>query len=234
MTEWKRKRFWTEAAVQAEDDGFTVALDGRVVQTPAKTPLHLPTRAMAEAVAQEWDAQEGEIDPLSMPVTRSANAALDKVVPQSDEVIAMLAEYGDADLLCYRAEAPAELVRRQAEAWDPALDWAAETYGARLIPVQGVLHRPQDARVLARLRAPLEAMSAFRIAAMHDLISLSGSLVLGLAASEGWRDPEAVWRLSRLDEDWQEEQWGIDEEAAAQAAHKRAAFLHAKRFFDLA
>lgn len=235
MSEWKRKRFWTDATVVDADDGtgFAVALDARRVKTPAKASLILPTRAMAEAVAAEWAAQEGEIDPLSMPVTRSANAAIDKVAHQHAEVADMLAAYGDADLLCYRADGPDTLVHRQAEAWDPPLDWAAETYQARLTPVTGVVHRPQDPEALARLAAPVHRMSAFQLAGLHDLVSLSGSLVLGLAAAEGWRDADAIWRLSRLDEDWQAEQWGRDDEADAQAEIKRQAFLHAKRFLDL-
>lgn len=234
MSEWKSKRFWTQAAVCETAQGFAVALDGRPVKTPAKAPLVLPSRTMADAVAAEWDAQEDEIAPLTMPVTRSANAAIDKVTRQRDEVIAMLADYGDADLLCYRADSPERLARRQAESWDPALDWAAATYGARLAPHVGVLHQPQEADALNRLAAPLNAMTAFQLTALHDLVSLSGSLVLGLAASAGWQEADAIWRMSRLDEIWQQEQWGADDEAAAQAEHKRQAFLHAKRFFDMA
>lgn len=234
MSEWKRKRFWKETAVIEEEGGFAVALDCRKVKTPAKAPLVLPSRAMAEAVAAEWDAQEGEIDPTSMPCTRSANAAIDKVARQQAEVADMLAAYGDADLLCYRAESPETLVQRQAETWDPALEWAAETYGARLLPCAGVVHQPQDGGALKRLSAEVHAMSPFQLAALHDLVSLSGSLVLGLAAAAGWREAEEIWQMSRLDELWQEEQWGRDEEAAAQAEHKRQAFLHAKRFFDMA
>lgn len=232
MSEWKQKRFWTEVSVQEDEDGYAVALDGRLIKTPAKTPLILPGRAMAEAVAEEWAAQEGVIDPLSMPFTRSANAAIDKVRTQHAEVADMLADYGDSDLLCYRADNPQELVTRQAEAWDPALDWAESALGVRLEPRSGVIHRPQAPENLERLRAQVHALDAFRLAAFHDLVSLSGSLVLGFAAAQGWRDAETLWQMSRLDELWQEEQWGPDDEAAAVEAHKRAAFLHAKAFHD--
>ena len=133
MTGWKRKRFWKQARVVADGDGFAVELDGRPVRTPAKAALRLPGRAMAQAIAAEWDAQEDEIAPATMPFTRTANAAIDKVTPQRAEVAAMLAAYGDSDLLCYRADRPAELVRRQAESWDPALDWAATALGARRV-----------------------------------------------------------------------------------------------------
>ena len=234
MSEWKQNRFWTDVTVETDEGGYIVALDGRRLKTPAKAPLTLPSRAMAEAVAAEWAAQEGEVDPRSMPFTRSANAAIDKVRPQHAEVADMLAEYGDSDLLCYRADSPQELVARQAEAWDPALDWAENALGARLETRTGVIHKPQSRAALERLRGQVHALNAFQLAAFHDLVSLSGSLVLGFAAAQGWRDAETIWELSRLDERWQEELWGVDEEAAAAEAHKRAGFLHARRFYDFA
>jgi len=234
MSEWKRKRFWDEASVAEAEGGFTVLLDGRAVRTPAKAALILPTRQMAEAVAAEWAAQEGEIDPGSMPFTRSANAAIDKVRPQQAEVAGMLADYGDSDLLCYRADAPQQLVDRQAEAWDPALDWAETALGVRLAPRVGIMHQPQDAVGQARLRAQVYALDPFQLAAFHDLVSLTGSLILGFAAAQNWRDADTIWQMSRLDELWQEEQWGQDEEAQAAAELKRGAFLHAKKFFDFA
>lgn len=235
MSEWKLKRFWTEAAPAEpdEDGGIAVLLDGRPVNTPAKARLQVPTRAMAEAIAAEWNAQEGNIDPTAMQMTRAANAAIDKVAHQRAEVADMLAAYGDSDLLCYRADAPEELVRRQAEAWDPPLQWAEATLNARLDVHIGVIHAPQPAEALRRLAREVHAMSAFQLAGFHDLVSLSGSLVLGLAAARGWREAGEIWQLSRLDEIWQEEQWGHDEEAAEAADIKRRAFLDAKRFFDL-
>jgi len=234
MSEWKQKRFWTDVSVEDDDGGYAVALDGRRIKTPAKAALTLPSRPMAEAVAEEWAAQEDEIDPRTMPFTRSANAAIDKVRSQHAEVADMLAAYGDSDLLCYRADSPQGLVERQAEAWDPALDWAEQALGARLEPRTGVIHAPQTPEVLERLRVQVHALDEFRLAAFHDLVSLSGSLVLGFAAAQGWRDAEALWQLSRLDERWQEELWGVDDEAAAVEALKRAAFLHAKKFYDFA
>uniref|UniRef100_UPI003B5200D2 ATP12 family chaperone protein n=1 Tax=Roseovarius indicus TaxID=540747 RepID=UPI003B5200D2 len=234
MSEWKAKRFWKEAQVVEAEGGFAVELDGRPVRTPLKSAMTLPSRAMAEAVAAEWDAQEGEIKPVSMPVTRAANAAIDKVTRQHGEVAEMLAAYGDSDLLCYRADSPQELVERQAEAWDPLLDWADATFGARLIPVEGLMHAPQNPRALERLAAPVHAMDAFRLTAFHDLVGISGSLVIGLAAIHEVKDIGTLWRLSRIDETWQEEQWGIDEDARAQAAMKESDFYAAKRFHDLA
>lgn len=233
MSDWKPKRFWTASAVVEIEGGHTVELDGRRVKTPAKAALVLPTRAMAEAVAAEWDAQEKEVNPATMPFTRSANAALDKVRHQHGEVADMLADYGDSDLLCYRATHPETLQIRQVEAWDPALDWAAEALGARLVPRAGVVHQPQMAEALTVLRARVHALGPFQLAAFHDLVSLSGSLILGFAAAQNWRKPEEIWRISRLDELWQIEQWGHDDEADAAARVKQDAFLHAKRFYDL-
>lgn len=235
MSEWKLKRFWKAAGADTDpgEVGYRVLLDGRPVRTPAKALLAAPTRAMALAIAAEWDAQEAEIDPTTMPMTRAANAAIDKVAVQRAEVADMLAAYGDSDLLCYRAEAPEELVARQAEAWDPALDWAAAELGARLEVFVGVIHAPQPPEALARLAREVHGLTAFQLAAFHDLVSLSGSLVLGLAAARGWREADALWAMSRIDETWQEEQWGYDEEAAEAAEVKARAFLDAKRFFDL-
>ena len=175
MSDWKAKRFWKETVVEPLDEGFEVRLDGRPVKTPAKRALVVPTQAMAEVVAAEWDAQEGEINPHLMPATKTANAAIDKVATQFAEVADMLADYGDADLLCYRAERPDALVARQNDLWDPMLEWGAETLGARLVARAGVMHVPQDAAELEKLRAHTHALTAFEFAAFHDLVSLSGS-----------------------------------------------------------
>ncbi|WP_282171065.1 ATP12 family chaperone protein [Ruegeria atlantica] len=233
MSDWKPKRFWTASTVVQAEDGYTVELDGRRVKTPAKAALILPTQAMADAVAAEWDAQEKEVDPTLMPFTRSANAAIDKVRHQHAEVADMLADYGDSDLLCYRATYPQTLQQRQADQWDPALDWAAETLAARLVPVVGVLHQPQSAEALSTLRGRVHEFNDFQLAAFHDLVSLSGSLVLGFAAAMDWRAADEIWDISRLDEAWQTEQWGHDDEAHAVAEIKKSAFLHAKRFIEI-
>jgi chaperone required for assembly of F1-ATPase len=233
MTGWTAKRFWKEARVAEAEGGFTVHLDARPVKTPAKAALIVPTRALAEAIAAEWDAQPEKIDPRTMPVTRTANSAIDKVRVQQAEVTALLAAYGESDHLCYRAAGPEALVARQVAAWDPLLDWAAAALGARLIAGQGVMHVAQDQQAVARLHSAVAAFDPFRLAAVHDLISLSGSLVLALAVTRGHMNPEDAWILSRIDEDWQAEQWGADDEATAHANIKRAAFLDAARFYQL-
>ncbi len=232
MSVWKAKRFWKEAVPTAADGGYSVLLDGRPVRTPAKAPLVVPTLALAEAIAEEWQAQEGEIDPRNMPLTRSANSAIDKVRPQFDEVAAMLASYGETDLVCYRATGPAPLVARQADAWDPLLKWM-HGQGVALHQARGIVHVPQPAESIALLRKRVFVLSEFELAALHDLVAISGSLVIGLAAMEGWAEGEALWSLSRVDEDYQEELWGRDEEAAEAAELKRQDFLQALRFLAL-
>ncbi len=233
MSEWKQKRFWKEAKPVEVEGGFSVHLDGRGLKTPAKVALTLPSLEMAKAIAVEWDAQAEGINPETMPYTRSANAAIDKVANQHAEVADMLADYGDSDLLCYRADSPQELVTRQAEQWDPALSWAEEVFGVRLETRQGLLHSRQDPAALKVLRQAVHGLDNFRLAAFHDLVSMSGSLVLGFATAQNWRTADDIWQISRLDETWQEEQWGVDEEAQETAGLKRTAFLHAKSFYDI-
>ncbi len=233
MSEWVARRFWTRARVEEAPGGHEVRLDERVLRTPLRSALLLPTAAMAKAIAAEWDAAGERIDPLAMPVTRSANSAVDKVAPQRAEIADLLGEYGATDLLCYRAEGPEALVRRQAAAWDPLLDWAEEACGAGLETTVGVMPIAQDAAALARLRAPLEAADAFALTALHDLVSISGSLVIALAVSDGALTAAEAWEASCLDEAWQLEIWGADDEAAAHAARRRRDLLHAARFLDL-
>lgn len=233
MSNWKAKRFWKTASVAPEGTGFAVLLDARPVRTPAKTALLLPTRELAELIAAEWDAQSGEVRPDTMPATRMANSAIDKVRPQFAEVAEMLAEYAGSDLLCYRAEAPEALIARQAAGWDPLLDWAANTHAAPLIVTKGVVHVAQPADSLATLRAALFDQTEFQLAALHDLIAITGSLVLGLAVAEGRIDAEEAFDLSRIDEHWQAEQWGTDEDAAEIEAAKRQALIEAARFHQL-
>jgi chaperone required for assembly of F1-ATPase len=233
VSAWTAKRFWTTATVIAAEGGFTVQLDAKAVRTPLKAPLILPTRALAEAVAAEWQAQVGTVNPETMPFTRTANSAIDKVAPQFAEVAAMLAAYGDSDLLCYRAEEPPELVAIQAQHWDPLLGWAATDLGAPLVSVAGVMHIDQPADSLTGLRRLVDGLTPFQLAAFHDLVAISGSLILALAVIRHRVTAEAAWGLSRVDEDWQISLWGEDEEAADLAASKRAAFVQADRFYGL-
>jgi chaperone required for assembly of F1-ATPase len=233
VSQWATKRFWTTTSVVAEGNGFAIRLDARTVKTPLKQPLVVPTQAMAQAIADEWQAQTGRVNPEVMPFTRSANSAIDKVTVQFSEVVDMLAAYGGTDLLCYRAEWPPALTAQQQASWDPLLDWAHATYGARLRTTHGVVHVAQDAAALAQLHAQVAAFTPFQLTAFHDLVAISGSLILALAVTAGKLSPDMAWTLSRIDEDWQIAQWGEDEEAAAFAATRHAALQHAGRFYAL-
>ncbi len=230
---WAPRRFWTAAEAAEAEGGFAVLLDGRPLRTPGKAPFLLPGRPLAEAVAAEWQAQEGVVRPDSMPLTRAANTAIDRVRPQRPAVEAEIARFGETDLLCYRAAAPAGLVAAQAAAWDPLLDWAAEALGARLHPVTGVIPAPQPEASLAALRRQLGRFDAFGLVALHELVALSGSLVIGLAAEAGREPPATLWERAHVDEAWQVAQWGEDAEAEATMARRRQEFLTAVRFLAL-
>jgi chaperone required for assembly of F1-ATPase len=227
------KRFWAEVRVEPAPGGHVLRLDRRELRTPAGRHCLLPTRALAEAVAEEWRAQEREIDPLAMPLTRAANAAIDRVMPDPDRVAAEIAAYGESDLVCYRAPHPEGLRRREAEAWDPLVGWAAEALGAPLLLAEGVMHVAQPPRSLARLRAAVEAHGPWELTALHELVTLAGSLVIGLAVSHGRLDPAAAWAASRIDEDWNIAEWGEDAEAAAVAERRRQDFAAAARLLAL-
>ena len=233
MSQWAAKRFWTTTSVVAEDTGYGIRLDARTVKTPAKQPLIVPTEAMAMVIADEWQAQTGRVNPETMPVTRSANSAIDKVTPQFDAVVALTAAYGASDLLCYRAERPAELVGLQAQQWDPLLAWATARYGIDLHVTIGVMHIDQPEHAVATLHAAVACLTPFQLTAFHDIVALTGSLVLALGVTHGTLTVDQAWTLSRVDEDWQISLWGADDAAAALAAFRHAALQHAGRFYAL-
>lgn len=229
----KAKRFWKEASVDAHEDGYSVLLDGRPVRTPSKTLLVLPTHAMAAAIASEWNAVEDEINPEVMPVTRAANSALDKVIPKFDAIVDMLAEYGGTDLLCYRSVSPQALQDRQAVAWDPILAWAKDAFDAPLLVTTGVMPVLQPQKSLDALRDAIAGYDAFELAAVHDLITLPGSLIVGLAVANDHLTPKQAWDISHIDEAWQDEVWGADDSATQALSVKKDAFFAAKDFLNL-
>ncbi len=233
MSEWAAKRFWTAAEAVPVSGGFAVQLDGRAVRTPAKAPLVLPGAALAGAIAAEWAEQGEQIAPETMPLTRAANSAIDKVTPQRGAVVDMLAQYGETDLLCYRAEGPESLVAEQHARWDPPLDWAAEAFRAPLIRIEGVIPQDQPADSVARLRAEVDAMEPFALTAFHDLVVFSGSLILALAVRDDRMPVAEAAEVAELDAIWQERLWGTDEEAAEVRARKAAALADADRFLRL-
>jgi chaperone required for assembly of F1-ATPase len=227
------KRFYEKASAAAQAGGVAILLDGRPVKTPARAALAVPTEELAEAIAAEWNAQGEEIDPRTMPLTGLANAAIDRVAPDPEAFAVSLARYGESDLLCYRAEGPAPLVRRQAEAWEPLLDWARRRYGVALETTSGILHRAQPAETVARLADEAAARDPFRLAALSPLVTISGSLIVALALAEGEIGLERAWAAANLDEIWQAEQWGEDPLAAAAIESRRREFDAAYRFLTL-
>jgi chaperone required for assembly of F1-ATPase len=233
MISGPRRRFWHAATVQAAEHGYAVMLDLRPLSTPAKAPLVVPSRALAEAIAAEWRALGDEVRPDRLPLTRYVNSAIDGVAARRDEVAKSLAEYGGTDLLCYRADAPRELARRQAAAWDEWLAWAASELSAPLVTVAGVMHHAQPGGSLAALSAEIARHDAFELTALSELVTLSGSLLLGLAVSRGALSAEAAWQLAQIDEMWQAEQWGRDAEAEAASERRRQDFLRAEAFLQM-
>lgn len=218
------KRFYGEATAARRGSAFAVLLDGRPVKTPGKAPLQLPTLAFAKAVAREWASQIDTIDPLTMPLTRLSNTAIDGVRGREDLVRADIVKYAGTDLLCYRAVGPAGLVAAQARHWDPVLAWVATRLGAAFSVTAGIIAVGQDAALLAALDRALAPLDPFELAAAHVMTTLLGSAVLALALLEGGITPESAWAAAHVDEDWQFAQWGEDHEAAERRRHRRADF----------
>jgi len=228
-----RKRFYEQAASRATDDGFVVELDGRPIKTPGRAILNAPTAELGEAIAEEWNAQETHIVPETMLVTKLANTALDRVGPRKDEVVEEIAAFGGSDLLCYRAEDPESLVARQSEQWDSLLDWLDRQYQARLELASGVIFKEQPPETLARLNKVVSARSAFELAGLHQAVSLCGSLVLGLALLEFHVTADQAHDLAHLDEAWQAERWGWDEEAQARLEERRKMLKATAKYLEL-
>ena len=224
------KRFWINVTL---DEGRAVSLDGKPVRTPGRVPLALPTEALAEAVAGEWRTVEGEIDPRAMPLTGLANAAIDRVGADPALFARGLAVYAESDLLCYRADAPDDLVARQQAAWDPLLDWARARYDVHLETATGILHRAQPAATLTRLGEAIATRDAFALAALSPIVTIGGSLIAALALAENTATPEQVWDAITLDEDYQAERWGRDPLAAAGIEARRRDFDAGVRMLEL-
>jgi len=215
------KRAYREARVASAEGGWRILLDARILQTPARASLLLPTRGLAEAVAAEWAAQKETIVPASMPLMRLAATAIDRVEPQRDKIIDEVAGYAETDLVCYRAERPADLVARQHAVWQPLVDWATLHFDAPLLIATGVLPRRQPPEVLAAIRRAVAARDTLPLTGLHAATTACGSVVVGLALAEGRLDVEGAWQAAQLDETYQIEQWGEDPEATARRAELR-------------
>ena len=219
----RRKRFYTTAGITSAPDGFGIVLDDKPIRTPSGRPLLAPTREIAEAIAAEWAAQTDIINPMTMPLTRLANSVIEAVADRVEAVVDDVAKYFESDLLFYRAGHPDSLVEREARHWDPVVFWAAETLGAHFILAEGIMHvrQPDQAVAAARSALPLEP---WRIAALHVVTTLTGSALLALALLHGRLDEDQVWSAAHVDEDWNSEQWGVDEEVTARRAARLTDF----------
>jgi chaperone required for assembly of F1-ATPase len=230
------KRFYKAASASASpgvDGGYTVLLDSKAVKTPRRALLSLPNLPLAEAVAEEWRGQGEELDTQTMPLTRLAFAAIDVATPERESVGKQVLEYAKHDLLCYRAEEPPELVIRQAHAWDPLLDWAAETYGARLKVGSGITHVPQPHAAILELELAVARFDAFALAALHTATTITGSLILALALAEEEVNAEEAFTAATLDETFQAERWGRDAEAEQRRSRLHGELGAAERFLRL-
>jgi chaperone required for assembly of F1-ATPase len=219
----QRKRFYKAAGVTEAEGGFGITLDGKPVRTPSGHPLTAPTREIADGMAAEWNAQVELINPLTMPLTRFANSVGEGVVGRVDAVADDIAKYLGSDLLFYRAAHPEALVAREAASWDPVLFWAADTLGAHFILAEGIVHVRQPEAAIAAARAALPR-DPWSVAALHVVTTLTGSVLLALALKHGLLDPDQVWSAAHVDEDWNSEKWGIDEEVAARRAARLVDF----------
>ena len=227
------KRFYKNAAAASVDGGCSVELDARPIKTPAGRLLVLPTRALADAVAAEWNAQGDDIDPKSMKLMPLCGTALDRVPEVRDGLIEGLLRYATTDLLCHRAAHPADLARRHVEVWQPLLDWASDALGARLLPTEGIIAVEQPLEALAAFKAHLERFDDWTLTALGELVGISGSLVLGLAMVKGRLDAAQAFDVFMVDEDHQRELWGDDFEASKRRENVRADLAAAYWFWQL-
>jgi chaperone required for assembly of F1-ATPase len=227
------KRFWKSAVAVREGGGWTVQLDGRPLKSPMREALVVPTEALARAIADEWNGVEDRIDPRSMPLTGLANAAIDRVRPDTVAFAAGLAIYAEADLTCYRAERPRQLVERQKQSWDSLLGWARRRFDVDFRVTNGLVHVEQHEATVARLSQAVAAVDEFRLAGLSPLVTIGGSLLAALALFEGEVSAEDAWNAVTIDERWQLEQWGADAEAEQRLENRRRDFLAAARFLEL-
>ena len=224
------KKFYEQVSVAEGKAGFEVRLDGKPVLTPKKAVLAVPAKILAGAIAEEWMEQEETVDPETLPLTRLANTALDVTAAEREKVEGELAAFARHDLLCYRAEAPADLAEKEMKMWDSYLGWARETFGIALATTAGITPLEQDAKAITALEALLSRQSPFMLTALHNATTLLGSVILALALAEGFRKPDDIWRAAHVDEDYQTAKWGKDADAEKVRAARHDLFTAVTRF----
>ena len=227
------KRFWKQAEAVERDGGWGVELDGKPLRTPARDLLTVPTKALAEAIASEWNEVGDKIDPGTLPLTGLANAAVDRVAPHKDAFAKGIARYAEADLACYRAEGPSALVARQTESWDSLISWGRRRFDVDFRTTSGVAHVDQPAATVDQLRHAVAALDPFRLAGLSPLVTIGGSLLAALGVLEGALMPDQAWDSVTIDDRWQLDQWGSDAEAEAALDDRRRDFMAAARFLEL-
>ena len=227
------KRFYKDVAVVDGEGGWRVTLDGKTMRTPAKGDFVVPTRPLADAVAEEWRAQGEHIQPESMPLTKLVNSAVDAARGREEPVMDDILGHAASDLLFYRADAPDGLVARQAQYWDRVLAWARQDIGAPFVLGEGVMPIDQPPASLDRLRAQLAGRDDFGLTSLHVMTTLTGSALLALAVALGRLTPEEAWKAAHVDEDWQISQWGEDAEAASRRERRWRDFAAAALMLDL-
>lgn len=225
------KRFYKRVSVEPAAGGFQVLLDDRPVRTPMKLALSLPTERLAMAIAGEWEGQQDRIDPATMALTRLSNSVIDGVMLHRDNVIDDITHFAASDLVCYRAQNPADLKQSQSQHWDPLVAWAENALQAEFKVVSGVMPVAQSRETLSAVRDLLADLGSYALASAHEMTTLIGSAVIALASLSGHLSPEEAWGVAHLDEAWQEAQWGQDGEAVARLAAREADFRAA---FNLA
>jgi chaperone required for assembly of F1-ATPase len=225
-----RKRFYERAGA---GEGHAIQLDGKSVRTPGGNPLAAPTRALAEAIAAEWDAQVERIDPATMPLTRLANTIIDSVAANADAIAGEVAKYLGSDMLCYRADTPEGLVAKQTQHWDPILNWARDTHAARFVLSEGVMFVTQPDGAVSAMRGTIPS-DAWRLAAVNVVTTLTGSALIALALASGHLRPDAAWDAANVDEDWNMSLWGRDELALRRREGRFAEFKAAATVLALA
>ena len=228
------RRVYRTVGVAARPCGYAIALDDRPVRTPAAHPLIVPSRALADAIAVEWQAQGDKIVPATMPMLQLANGVIDRIAPDAARIVDQLTAYAETDLLCHWAEEPAELVLRQRHHWQPLLDWSATDLDAPLRPVAGVMAQRQSDTAIAALRTVVAALDPFVLGALNVLTTGTGSLLIGLAVVRGRLSLEEAWQAAQVDEAYQVEKWGEDAEAAARRTAIKADLAATVRFLELA
>lgn len=233
MNEWTGRKFWQDARIRELPEGFGIQIDSNFAMTPAKNLLAVPYLVLAEKICAEFKGQEEKINPATMPFTRLTNTTIDRVPVTRSSMIEALLNYGETDLLCYRTNSPPELIEWQSKNWDPVLVWLEEEFAIRIKTGQGILPFTQDSNAIKVFRDRILTLDHYKLSGLSSMVPLLGSLMLGLGYLFGYASKDTIWKLSRIDEDWQEQKWGVDPEAQQVTEKNYNNFLVASFFVDL-